>query len=180
MCTGALNVAFSDSDAPYRERARQMLLGSLVAGISVFAGSLSGGNHVVAVLVAGVWAFAAGMLVALSQEMADIGVMSLVLLVVLRSAAAQRRASGCRRIARLRRRLVTDAALCRRPGRCGVTLRSDVLSVIFIASLRAPPHRLPFKRQTRPWPRPKVSRRNGRWPRSAGTAVSKANGCNSC
>jgi uncharacterized membrane protein YccC len=111
MCTGALNVAFSDSDAPYRERARQMLLGSVVAGISVFAGSLSGDNRVVAVLVAGVWGFAAGMLVALSQEMADLGVMSLVLLVVYASvplnagqaAVAGLLASG---------RLVTDIAFC--------------------------------------------------------------------
>jgi uncharacterized membrane protein YccC len=82
MATGALNVAFSDSDAPYRQRARQMGLASIVAGISVFIGSLSGSNHVVAVLVAGVWAFAAAMLVALSQEMADLGAMSLVMLVV--------------------------------------------------------------------------------------------------
>ena len=82
MSTGALNVAFRDSDAPYPQRARQMLLGSVVAGIAVFAGTLSGRNYWIAVAVSALWAFAAGMLVALNQSAADLGVMSLVLLVI--------------------------------------------------------------------------------------------------
>src|SRR5260370_6496985 len=35
MSSGALNVAFPDSDAPYAQRARQMLLASVVAGVAV-------------------------------------------------------------------------------------------------------------------------------------------------
>src|SRR5579871_1723668 len=82
MSTGALNVAFRDNDAPYRQRARKMFAASVLAGISVFVGSVTGGNYAVAVLVAGVWAFAAGMLVALGAAIADLGMMSLLMLVV--------------------------------------------------------------------------------------------------
>src|SRR6266481_4098551 len=38
--TGALNVAFSDSDEPYAQRARRMLAASALVGLAVFAGSL--------------------------------------------------------------------------------------------------------------------------------------------
>ena len=48
---GALNVAFRDSDAPYLQRSRHMLLASVLMGIAVFAGSVSGRDPVVAVLV---------------------------------------------------------------------------------------------------------------------------------
>jgi uncharacterized membrane protein YccC len=82
VCTGALNVSFRDSDAPYRQRAREMFLGSVVAGIAVSMGSLTGHNHVEAVIIAGLWAFAAGMLVAISQSAADLGAMSVVMMAV--------------------------------------------------------------------------------------------------
>src|ERR1700736_5869045 len=80
--TGALNVSFSDSSDPYPQRARKMLAASLLVGLAVFAGSVSGGNHVIAVLIATAWAFAAGMLVALGTAAADLGVISLVTLLV--------------------------------------------------------------------------------------------------
>jgi len=82
MSTGALNVSFRDSDSPYVQRARQLLVGSLVAGITVFAGTLCGHSGPMAVALAAVWAFAAGMLVAVSQPAADLGVMSVVMLLV--------------------------------------------------------------------------------------------------
>jgi uncharacterized membrane protein YccC len=82
MTTGALNVAFSDSSDPYAERGRRMLRASIVVAVAVFAGALSGRNQLTAVVVATLWAFAAGMLVALGTTAADIGVMSLVVLVV--------------------------------------------------------------------------------------------------
>jgi uncharacterized membrane protein YccC len=82
MSTGALNVAFRDSDAPYTQRARQLLAGSLVAGITVFAATLCGKYNAIALLLTTLWAFAAGMLVAVSQSAADVGVMSLVMLLV--------------------------------------------------------------------------------------------------
>jgi uncharacterized membrane protein YccC len=82
VATGALNVAFSDSQEPYIQRARRMLAASLLVGLAVFAGALCGHHHPTAVAVATAWAFAAGMLVALSTAAADLGVLSLVVLVV--------------------------------------------------------------------------------------------------
>ena len=80
--TGALNVSFSDSDDPYQQRAKRMLASSFVVGIAVFLGASFGRSHSAAVIMATLWAFAAGMLVALSTAAADIGVVSLVTLVV--------------------------------------------------------------------------------------------------
>ena len=60
-----------------------MLASTLLVGIAVFVGSLSGQNHMLAILLATCWAFAAGMLVALSARSAsDLGVVSLVTVVV--------------------------------------------------------------------------------------------------
>lgn len=80
--TGALNVAFSDSDAPYAIRARRMLAASIVVGLAVTAGTLCAWHKALIVLSASAWAFAAGMLVALDQTAADLGTISLVTLVV--------------------------------------------------------------------------------------------------
>jgi uncharacterized membrane protein YccC len=80
--TGAINVAFRDSTAPYKQRARQMLVASCVAGLTVFAGGITGRFHILAILIAGLWAFAAGMLVAVSDAVADLGAMSVVILVI--------------------------------------------------------------------------------------------------
>jgi uncharacterized membrane protein YccC len=82
MSSGALNVAFRDSDAPYSQRARQLLAGSIVAGLTVFAATLCGASNSLALVLTTVWAFAAGMLVAVDQSTADLGVMSLVMLLV--------------------------------------------------------------------------------------------------
>lgn len=80
--TGALNVAFRDSTAPYAQRARQMIAGSFIAGIAVFVGSVTGHNDLLALAIAGLWAFAAGMLVSISDASADLGAMSVVILVI--------------------------------------------------------------------------------------------------
>jgi uncharacterized membrane protein YccC len=82
VSTGALNVAFSDSDAPYAQRGRRMLGASALVGFAVFAGALCGHSTVIGVATATLWAFVAGMLVALSSTAADLGAMSLVVLVV--------------------------------------------------------------------------------------------------
>ena len=82
VCTGALNVCFSDNEDPYAHRARRMLAACVLVGVAVFAGTISGRNHLTAVLLAAVWAFAAGMLVSVSVEAADLGVVSLVTMVV--------------------------------------------------------------------------------------------------
>jgi len=79
---GALNVSYSDSHDPYLQRARRMLAACALVGLAVFAGAVCGNHRLLAVPIAGAWAFAAGMLVALSTTAADLGIMSLVTLVV--------------------------------------------------------------------------------------------------
>lgn len=80
--TGALNVSFSDADDSYRERGRRMLASSAMVAIAVFAGAVSARNVAPAVALATAWAFAAGMLVSIGTNAANIGVISLVTLVV--------------------------------------------------------------------------------------------------
>jgi uncharacterized membrane protein YccC len=80
--TGALNISFSDSRDPYSIRGRRMLLSSLLTGMAVTFGSLSGHSNATAVIAATLWAFAAGMLVALGTTAGDLGVITLVTLVV--------------------------------------------------------------------------------------------------
>jgi uncharacterized membrane protein YccC len=79
---GALNVSFSDGLDPYRFRARRMLSASVLSGVAVLAGALSGHSNTAAVIVAAAWAFAAGMLVALGTTAADLGVVTVVTVVV--------------------------------------------------------------------------------------------------
>jgi uncharacterized membrane protein YccC len=79
---GALNVSSSDKTDPYLARARRMIAASGLVGVAVFIGSLCGGYDPLAVLVAGIWAFIAGIVVALGSTAADVGMMSLVTLVV--------------------------------------------------------------------------------------------------
>jgi uncharacterized membrane protein YccC len=78
---GAFNVSFSDSHEPYPRRARRMLAASVLVAIAVFAGE-SSGAHPATIAIAGLWAFAAGMMVALSTAAADVGAISLVVLLV--------------------------------------------------------------------------------------------------
>jgi len=80
--TGALQVAFRDSDGPYPDRARLMLAGSVIAGFTVCIGSLGGNSAAGSVLLAITWAFATGMLVCLGQAAGELGLLSLVLLVI--------------------------------------------------------------------------------------------------
>lgn len=79
---GALNVSYSDSHDPYLQRARRMLAATALVALAVFGGAICGNYHVLAVPMAGSWAFAAGMLVALSTVAADLGTITLVTLVV--------------------------------------------------------------------------------------------------
>ena len=80
--TGALNVSYSDSRDPYAIRARRMMISAALGAIAVTVGSLSGHSNATAVLVATLWAFASGMLVALGTTAGDLGVITLVTLVV--------------------------------------------------------------------------------------------------
>lgn len=79
---GALNVAFTDSGAPYAVRAKRMLAAGALVAFSVFAGATCGHNHALILFAGAAWAFGAGMLVALDQAAADLGTISLVTLLV--------------------------------------------------------------------------------------------------
>ena len=82
VATGALNVSYSDGTDPYKQRARRMIGWSVLGAIAVFVGSITGLWHVSAILVAALWAFAAGMLVCLGQRAGDLGLNTLVVLIV--------------------------------------------------------------------------------------------------
>lgn len=79
---GALNVSYTDGRDPYALRARRMLISALLSGVAVALGAVSGHSNLAAVAVAAAWAFAAGMLVALGTTATDLGVITLVTLVV--------------------------------------------------------------------------------------------------
>ena len=79
---GALNTCYSDGVDPYLIRARRMLIATLLSGAAVVLGALSGHSNFAAVSMATAWAFAAGMLVALGTTAADMGVVTLVTVVV--------------------------------------------------------------------------------------------------
>jgi uncharacterized membrane protein YccC len=80
--SGALNVAYSDGSDPYSQRAKRMLSSSVLCAVGVLCGALSGHHNVAAVIIATVWAFAAGMFVAAGSTAADLGVISLVILLI--------------------------------------------------------------------------------------------------
>ena len=82
VASGALNVAYSDGSDSYAQRAKRMLSSSALCALAVLLGALSGNHNVAAVIIATVWAFAAGMLVAAGTTAADLGVISLVTLLI--------------------------------------------------------------------------------------------------
>ncbi len=82
VATGALNVSFADGTDPYGQRARRMLAWSVLGAVAVFVGSLAGIHPLAAVLVAMTWAFIAGMLIGISTRAGDLGLNTLVALIV--------------------------------------------------------------------------------------------------
>ncbi len=82
VATGALNVAYSDGTDPYAHRARRMLAWSFIGAIAVFTGSITSSNHVLSTLVTMAWAFVAGMQLAISPRAGDLGLNTLVALIV--------------------------------------------------------------------------------------------------
>lgn len=82
MATGALNVSYSDGSDPYAQRARRMLAWSFIGAIAVFTGSVTRSNHQLATLITMVWAFGAGMQLAISPKAGDLGLNTLVALIV--------------------------------------------------------------------------------------------------
>lgn len=82
VATGALNVSFSDGYEPYPVRARKMLLWSAMGAIAIFSGSVAGWSNAASITLATLWAFAAGMLVALGTKPGDLGLNTLTIVVV--------------------------------------------------------------------------------------------------
>jgi len=82
VASGALNVSYSDGSDPYAQRAKRMLTSSCLCALAVLLGALTGGHTVAAVIMATLWAFFGGMLVAISTTAADLGVISLVTLLI--------------------------------------------------------------------------------------------------
>lgn len=82
VASGALNVSYSDGSDPYSDRARRMLASSVICAIAVFAGAISGQHQVAAIVLATAWAFIAGMANALGGAAPDLGVISLVTLLI--------------------------------------------------------------------------------------------------
>ncbi len=82
VAIGALNVSYSDGRDPYYARARRMLLWSFLSALAVLAGSLTGPWPVGSLATALAWAFAAGMMLAISQRAGDLGLNTLVTVIV--------------------------------------------------------------------------------------------------
>ena len=82
MASGALNVAYSDGSDPYEARAKRMLSSSFWCALAIFLGAISQRHIWVAVMIATLWAFVAGLMVSLSPAAGDVGVISLVSLLI--------------------------------------------------------------------------------------------------
>ena len=87
VASGALNVSYSDGSDPYSARVKRMLAASVICAVAVFVGAVSGKHVVIAVTLAAVWAFIAGMFGAVGGAAPDVGIISLVTLLIY---AAQR------------------------------------------------------------------------------------------
>src|ERR1700738_2620784 len=82
VASGALNVSYSDGSDPYSVRVKRMLASSVICAVAVFVGAVSGKHVVLAVTLAAAWAFIAGMFVAVGGAAPDLGIISLVTLLI--------------------------------------------------------------------------------------------------
>jgi uncharacterized membrane protein YccC len=82
VASGALNVSYSDGSDPYSARVKRMLASSVICAVAVFVGAVSGKHVVLAVTLAAVWAFIAGIFVAVGGAAPDLGIISLVTLLI--------------------------------------------------------------------------------------------------
>jgi uncharacterized membrane protein YccC len=82
VTTGALNVSYSDGIDPYPQRARRMLTWSVLGALAVFTGSVTGSVAWASLLVTAIWAFIAGMVLSISSRAGDLGLNTLVALIV--------------------------------------------------------------------------------------------------
>ena len=79
---GAMNAALSDGSDPYLPRGGRMLAASALGAVAIAAGAIAGSHPVAAGSLILIWCLGAGLLVALDQAAADIGLLSLVMVLV--------------------------------------------------------------------------------------------------
>jgi uncharacterized membrane protein YccC len=82
VASGALNVSYSDGSDPYSVRVKRMLASSVICAVAVLVGAVSGKHVVLSVTLAAVWAFIAGMFVSVGGAAPDLGIISLVTLLI--------------------------------------------------------------------------------------------------
>jgi len=82
VATGALQVSYSDGHSPYLTRAKRMLTATFLCALAVVAGGLAGRNLVLSIAVPSLWAFAAGLAVSLGPTAENLGVISVVTLII--------------------------------------------------------------------------------------------------
>jgi uncharacterized membrane protein YccC len=82
VTTGALNVSYSDARDSYAQRGRRMLAWSVLGSMAVFVGSLAGATNWAAVSLTFLWAFSAGLMISISTRAGDLGLNTLVSLIV--------------------------------------------------------------------------------------------------
>ena len=82
VASGALNVSYSDGSDSYSARVKRMLASSVICAVAVFVGAVSGKHVALSVTLAAVWAFIAGMFVAVGGAAPDLGIISLVTLLI--------------------------------------------------------------------------------------------------
>ena len=82
IATGALNVMYSDGTDPYSQRARRMLAWTALNGVAVFLGSVTGGHLWLSMLAVSAWAFVGGLANAVSTRAGDLGLNTLVAMIV--------------------------------------------------------------------------------------------------
>jgi uncharacterized membrane protein YccC len=85
IASGALNTMFMDQPGPYRLRMQRMLLCSLGAGVSAFAGCLLGAHTIALAIATLVCGITGGMLVALGPNAGRAGLTCMILLLVMSS-----------------------------------------------------------------------------------------------
>ncbi|HTY56662.1 MAG TPA: FUSC family protein, partial [Candidatus Binataceae bacterium] len=79
---GALNVALSDGDDFYASRAGRMIVSAICVTLSVFVGSITGNSAWLAIVAAALWSIAGGLMVVVGPQAAQVGIVSVILLIV--------------------------------------------------------------------------------------------------
>src|SRR5258708_24663194 len=82
VASGALNVAYSDGSDTYAQRAKRMLSSSVLCALAVLLGALYGIHNGAVVIIARLWALAAGMVGGGGGAAGDGGGMSLVTMLI--------------------------------------------------------------------------------------------------